>query len=45
MVMKREVNAKNKITAVGALAVGAVRCVVGLTDWSLEEMRRTERKN
>ena len=42
MVLKREVNSKNEITSIRALAVPAISCTVGITNWSLEDIRRIE---
>jgi hypothetical protein len=36
MVLKSEVNAKNKITATGALAVPVLRYSFGIINWRLE---------
>jgi hypothetical protein len=40
MILKSELNAKNKITAVGALAVLVLRYGFDISIWRLEEMRK-----
>jgi hypothetical protein len=40
MVLKSELNAKNKITATGALAVSVLRYSVGIINWRLEEIKK-----
>ena len=44
MILKSEQNAKNKITAIGALAVPVLRYGFGIINWRLEEIRQTGRK-
>jgi len=44
MIMKPELHAKNKITAIGALAVLVPRNSFGIINWRLEEIRKIERK-
>jgi hypothetical protein len=44
MVLKFELNAKNKITAVRALGVSVFRYSLGIVSWRLEEVRNTDGK-
>jgi hypothetical protein len=44
MIRKSELNAKNKITATGALAVPVLRYTFGAINWRLEEIRKICRK-
>jgi len=44
MVLKCEVNTKNKIAAIGVLPVPAIRCMIGILNWSLDEISRIEGK-
>jgi hypothetical protein len=44
MVMKSELNAKNEITAIAALAVQVPRYKFGIMNWRLEELRKIDRK-
>jgi predicted neutral ceramidase superfamily lipid hydrolase len=44
MVLKSELNARNKITAVGALAVLLLRYTFGVINWTLEEIKQIDRK-
>jgi hypothetical protein len=44
MVLKSELNARNKITAVGALAVPVLRYSFGMINWRLEEIKQIYRK-
>ena len=44
MILKSELNTKNKITAIGTLAVPVLRNSVGIINWRLEEIRKTDRK-
>jgi hypothetical protein len=39
MVLKSELNARNKITAIGALAVAVLRYSFGIINWKLEEIK------
>jgi len=41
MILKAEYNAKNKITAIGALAVPVLRYSFGIINWRVEEIRQT----
>jgi hypothetical protein len=45
MILKPEVHAKDKITAIGALAVLVLRYSFGIINWRLEETRKIYRKN
>jgi hypothetical protein len=36
--LKSELNAKNKITTIGTLAVPVLRCSFGVINWILEEI-------
>ena len=40
MIPKSELNAKNKITALGALAFPVLRYGFGIINWNLEEIRK-----
>jgi hypothetical protein len=44
MVLKSELNARNKITAVGAIAVPVLRYSFGIINWRLEEIKQIDRK-
>ena len=44
MIGKSEFNAKNKITATGALAVPVLRYSFDIVIWRLEEIRKIDRK-
>jgi hypothetical protein len=44
MIQKSELNAKNKITAIGALAVPVLRHSFGVIDWRSEEIKEIDRK-
>jgi hypothetical protein len=44
MVLKSELNARNKITAIGALAVPVLRYSFGIINWRLEEIKQINRK-
>jgi len=44
MILKSELNARNKITAIGALAVPVLRYSFGIINWRTEEMKKTDRK-
>jgi hypothetical protein len=44
MVLKSELNARNKITATGALAVPILRYSFGIINWRLEEIKQIDRK-
>jgi flagellar basal body rod protein FlgC len=42
--MKSELNARNKITAIGALAVPVLRYSFGIINWRIEEIKQIDRK-
>jgi hypothetical protein len=42
--MKSELNARNKITVIGALAVPVLRYSFGIINWRLEEIKQIDRK-
>ena len=44
MILKSEVNARNKFTAIGALAVPVLRYVFGVINWRTEELKKIDRK-
>ena len=44
MILKPELNARNKITAVGALAVPVLRYNFGIINWRTEEIKKIDRK-
>ena len=44
MILKSELNARNKITAIGALAVPVLRYNFGIINWRTEEIRKIDRK-
>ena len=44
MILKSELNVKNKITAVGTLAVPVLRYSFDIINWRLEEIRKIDRK-
>jgi hypothetical protein len=44
MILKSELNARNKITAIGALAVPVLRYRFGIIDGGIEEIKQIERK-
>jgi hypothetical protein len=44
MILKSELNAKNKITAIGALAIPVLRYSFGMINWRLEEIKKIDRK-
>ena len=44
MILKSELNAKNQITAIGALAVPVLRHSFGIINLRLEEIRKIDRK-
>ena len=44
MILKSELNAKNKITAVGALAIPDLTYSFDTINWRLEEIRKIDRK-
>ena len=42
--LKSELNARNKITAIGALAVPVLRYTFGIINWRIEEIKQIDRK-
>ena len=44
MIMKSELNARNKITATGDLAVPVLRYSFGIINWRIEEIKPIDRK-
>ena len=44
MLLKSELKARNKITAIGALAVPVLRYGFGIINWRTEEIKRSDRK-
>jgi hypothetical protein len=44
MMLKSALNAKNKITVIGALAVPVLRDSFGIINWRSEEIRKFDRK-
>jgi len=44
MILKSDLNARNKITAIGALAVPVLRYSFGIIDWRTEEIKKIDRK-
>ena len=44
MIQKSELNARNKITAIGALAVSVLRYSFGVINWRIEEIKQIDRK-
>jgi hypothetical protein len=44
IILKSELNAKNKITAIGALAIPVLRYSFGIINWRLEEIKKINRK-
>jgi len=43
MLLKSEINGKNKIVAIRELAVPLLRYSFGIINWRLEEIRKTDR--
>jgi ElaB/YqjD/DUF883 family membrane-anchored ribosome-binding protein len=43
MILKSELNARNKITAIGALAVPVLRYSFGIINWRMEEIKEIDR--
>jgi len=39
MILKSELNARNKITAIGALAVPVLRNSFGIINWRIEDIK------
>jgi hypothetical protein len=44
VILKSELNARNKITAIGALAVPVLRYSFGIINWRIEEIKQIDRK-
>jgi len=44
MILKSELKATNKITAIGALAVPVLRYSFGIINWRIEEIKQIDRK-
>ena len=44
MMLKSELNARNKITAIGALAVPVLRYTFGINNWRIEEIKKNNRQ-
>jgi len=44
MILKSELNARNKITAIGALAVTVLRYSFGIINWRTEEIKKIDKK-
>jgi hypothetical protein len=45
MILKSELNAKNKIRAIGALAIPVLRYSFGVINCRVEKIRKTDRKS
>jgi len=43
-ILKSELKARNKITAIGALAVPVLRYSFGIINWRTEEIKKIDRK-
>ena len=43
MILKSELNARNKITAIGALAVPALRYSFSIINWRTEEIKKKKK--
>jgi hypothetical protein len=44
MILKSELNARNKITAIGALAVPVLRYSFGIINWRIEDIKQIDKK-
>jgi len=44
MILKSELNARNKITAIGALAVPVLRYSFGIINWRIEDIKKFDKK-
>jgi hypothetical protein len=40
MIMKSELNARNKITAIGALAVPVLKYSLGIINWRIDDIKK-----
>jgi len=45
MIPKSELNAKNKVTAIGVLAVPVLRYSFGIINWRIEEIKKNWQEN
>jgi len=45
MTLKSELNAKKKITVIGALAVPVLRYTFGIINWRIEEIKKNKQEN
>ena len=45
MILKSELNARNKITAIGALAVAVLRYSFRIINWKIEEIKKNRQEN
>ena len=45
MIIKSEMNARNEIAAIGALAVPVSRYSFGIINWRIEEIRKNRQEN
>jgi hypothetical protein len=43
MILKSELNARNKITAIGALAVTVLRYSFGIINWRIEDIKNCQK--
>ena len=43
-ILKPELNARNKITAIGTLTVPVLRYSFGIINWRIEEIKKIDRK-
>jgi len=44
MILKSDLNARNKITAIGALTIPVLRYNFGIINWRIEEIKKIDRK-
>ena len=44
MILKSELNARNKITGIGSLAVPVLMYSFGIIKWRIEEIKKIDRK-
>jgi len=44
MILKSELNTRNKLAAIGALAVPIARSSFGIINWRTEEIKKIDRK-
>jgi hypothetical protein len=44
MILKSELNARNKITATGALAVPVLTCSFAIKNWKIEDVKKLTEK-